>query len=261
MSDPVDGPLIVTLPDRVDRRLSLGPFPSAREALKFAGYAAAGAPIVPWVGALGWLPFVVAGFVVATVRPGGRGLDARMADWLAYRFRRAAGPAGVQRRSVRLSHGFVRVSPGRFAVVIRAEGIPLSFLPPEEHRQRFERYREVIRAARPSFAVVATSIPIDEAAVAPARSPLVDRESDGEAAARRAYEELSRLLARRRRHRRVYFALFGDGATADTLRSLEGRATRVVEGLAGLGVSPTRLYGPALERAARSFGWATGGPT
>ena len=44
----------VALPVAIGRRMRLGPFPSARDALRFLAYATAGAVVIPFFGAIAW---------------------------------------------------------------------------------------------------------------------------------------------------------------------------------------------------------------
>ena len=88
MAEPEPGPPVVALPQPVDRRLRLGPFASARDAVKFACYAAAGALLAPFVTPYAWLPVVAVGFLVSAWRPEGEALDERVAHWATWRVRR-----------------------------------------------------------------------------------------------------------------------------------------------------------------------------
>src|SRR5208282_2604654 len=71
MEGPSAGVPVVVLPERVDRRVRLGPFPSAKDAVKFASYAAAGAVLAPFATPFAWVPVLALGFVVSVWHPDG----------------------------------------------------------------------------------------------------------------------------------------------------------------------------------------------
>src|ERR1700688_4681805 len=51
-------PVVVGLPESLDRRMRLGPFPSARHALKFAAYAAVGGSVAAILGVVLTIPLL-----------------------------------------------------------------------------------------------------------------------------------------------------------------------------------------------------------
>ncbi|HLM71014.1 MAG TPA: hypothetical protein VK423_06510, partial [Thermoplasmata archaeon] len=105
MADPEAGPPLIRLPERLDRRMRLGPFPSSRDALKFVTYAAAGALLSPFTSPWVWLPVLLAGFAVSVWRPDGRAVDERILAYSVWKFRSFAGESPVRNAS---SHPLVR---------------------------------------------------------------------------------------------------------------------------------------------------------
>jgi hypothetical protein len=253
MDESGDGPPIIGLPERLDRRMRLGPFPSSRDALKFITYAATGALLSaftsPWV----WLPLVLVGFAVSVWRPDGRAVDERLLVFVSWKFR-SLGPRGdVTNATFRplVRQGHLQLSPHRYVAVVRTGGTPIAYLPPDELARRFELYRELIRSMDASYSFLATTSPIRAQAVRPET-----RSSAGhEAQALVGYSELVSLLCRRRHLRRVYFVLGTLEADADAIGRLEGRVSDLLDRLGSLGLRPTRLRDRALLEAAHRFGW------
>ncbi len=254
MDDPPEGSPVATIPMPLDRRLRLGPFPRAQDAVKFVCYGAAGAVLVPFVGVVGWLPFVGAGFLLSVWRPDGQSPDERAAQWVAWRVRRlrrgapmTAGPATRSR-----SRRYLRTANGAPAVVLRTHGTPIAYRPPAELVRLFGGWGAFLRAAEGSIYLRAGTAPL-------AAGPLRPRPHGGtpaEAAARAGYDELVAVLCRRRSVRRVDVALATPEANAEAPARLEARARAAAERLAALGLGPVRLVGPALDEAGHRFGWA-----
>jgi len=253
MVDPSDGPPLVALPERLDRRLRLGPFPSARDALKFVTYAAAGAVLAPFVFPILWVPVVGAGFVVSVWKPDGRAIDERCLDFLAWRLRalRAGSPRRSAVRRATLRGRLLKLAGGQFVAIVRAEGVPLAYLPPDELARRFDWFRELLRGTSASLTFLASSGPIRPTDVLPPAAPIgaADRE------ARSGYAQLVDLISRRRAQRRIYVALTSSGSGTDGLSELDRRADDLRGKLAGLGARPARLSGRSLRDAGRRFGW------
>jgi hypothetical protein len=253
MGEPGDGPLIIGLPERLDRRMRLGPFPSSRDALKFITYAATGALLSPFTSPWVWLPVVLGGFAVSVWRPDGRAVDERALAFVSWKFRsmgpRRAVTDAASRPLVR--QGLLQLASHRYVAVVRTGGTPIAYLPPDELARRFELYRELIRSTDASFSFLVTTTPIRSQAVRPGpRSGAVQ-----EAQALVGYSELVSLLCRRRHLRRVYFVLGTLEADADAIGRLEGRVANLIERLGSLGLRPTRLRDRALAEAAHRFGW------
>ncbi len=254
MGEPGDGPLVIGLPERLDRRMRLGPFPSSRDALKFITYAATGALLSvftsPWL----WLPLVLVGFAVSVWRPDGRAMDERALAFMSWKFRsmgpRSAMTNAASRPLVR--QGLLQVAPHRYVAVVRTGGTPIAYLPPDELARRFELYRELIRSTDASFSFLVTTMPIRSQAVRPG-----PRSGAGpETQALVGYSELVSLLCRRRHLRRVYFVVGTLEADADAIGRLEGQVANLLERLGSLGLRPTRLRDRTLAEAAHRFGWA-----
>lgn len=253
MPESTDRELIVPLPERVDRRSRLGPFPSARDAAKFLCYAAAAALVAPWVSAFLWVPLVGIGFGVSVWHPDGRPVDERAVVYAAYRFRRlSGGNRTIGRGSAVTRHGVVQLASMSYVAVVRAGGCPIAYLPPAELEEKFGLYRDLLRTTAGQFTILCTVVPIRAAPLLPAGP---DRPGDDQSA-RHGYVELATILCRRRLARRVYLALRNPETGPDALARLEAQASSLTERLAGLGVRPVRLSEAALQDAARRFGWS-----
>jgi len=253
MGESGGGPLVIGLPERLDRRMRLGPFPSSRDALKFVIYAATGALLSafasPWV----WLPVVLVGFVVSVWRPDGQAVDERAFAFVSWKFRSIGPRSAVTRAASRplVRQGLLQLASHRYVAIVRTGGTPIAYLPPDELARRFELYRELIRSTDASFSFLATTTPIRSQAVRPG-----SRSGAGpEARALEGYSELVTLLCRRRHLRRVYFVLGTLEADADAIGRLEGQVANLLERLGSIGLRPTRLRDRALAEAAYRFGW------
>ena len=252
-----DGAPWVSFPERLDRRLRLGPFPSGRDAVKFVTVAAVGAvvslAVAPWAG----LPIVAVGAVVTLWRPDGEPLDERVAAVARWSVRRSSLD-GSMTSSIRTGAGVgratVQLPDGRVAAIVRTGGAPLAFLPPAVLAQQFELYRQLLRSVDGGLIVLATAVPIYVGAVLPLEAP----PREGERAAYDGYRELVSLLARRRAVRRVLLALVQDDATPDGTRRLEASVGLLRERLADLGLRSERLRDRALADGARRFGFSEG---
>lgn len=253
MAEPEGGPPVIDLPERLDRRMRLGPFPSSRDALKFVSYAAVGALLAPFASPWVWLPIVGAGFAVAVWRPEGRALDERALAFATWKFRSGRVGRAVKGPASRplVRQGLLQLAPHRYIAVIRTGGAPMAYLPPDELVRRFELYRELLRSTDGSFAFLSTVVPIRSQSVRPTTPP----RTGGETPAHSGYSELVQVLCRRRLLRRVYFVLGNAGASPETMGQLEGRAANLIERLGSLGLRPTRLRDRALAEAARRLGW------
>jgi hypothetical protein len=255
MPDELDGAPVVRLPERMDRRLRLGPFPSAGAAVKFLSYAAAGAVVAPFVSPFLWLPLVGAGFGLSVWQPDGRALDARALTYLRWKARSTFRRTEVTARQGALTrHGLVRLSASVHAAVLRTVGCPVAYLPPAELARRFGLYRDLLRSTDGRLALLATTAPIRAAPLLPSTSGSTALDHD----ARAGYGELVRILCRRRSLRRIYLALFTESSGPAGLARLEGEAASVVEGLSAFGLRPIRLADSELREATFRFGWSRG---
>lgn len=250
------GPPVVPLPGRLDRRLRLGPFPSGRDAIKFLVYAGVGAVFAPTPYPYLAVPFVAVGGVVALLRPGGETIDGRLVVWARFAARRfAGGPSMSRGRSRAVSRGAVTALPdGRYASVVRAAGVPLAFLPPQELERRFELFRAALRAGDGSLAVLVTTAPLHARSVLP---PPAGRASS-DRAARDGYAQLLLLLVSRRAVRRVFLASFASGPRADAESRLGLATTALVDRLAEIGVTAEPLVGRTLWAATARLGLRRG---
>jgi hypothetical protein len=250
--DGPEGPPTIPLPERLDRRLRFGPFPSARDGLKFVLYAAVGGALAPIASPLLWLPIVVAGFGLAVVKPDGEAIDERALALVLWQLRRRSGgpPVTSPPDGPGLRRGLLARAEGGYYAVIRVGGVPLAYLPPIELERRFERYRELLRSCDGSLAWTARAVPL---AAGPVRPDLPTTEGE-EATSAAGYRELVEKLCQRRFSRRVEVVLAALSTDPDHILRLEGRVARFAEGLTALGLSPIRLADRPLWEAGRRLG-------
>jgi hypothetical protein len=249
MADPDDGPPMVPLPERVDRRLRLGPFPSAHDAVRFLGYAAVGTLLAAGVSPLAGFGVIVAGFVLSVVRVDGERPDRRAVSMFRYLFERLGrrvGPAVTGRSSLDRS-GAIPGPAGGYLAVVRAGGSPMAYLPPAEIARRFEQFRELLRAEPEGLAFRVWLAPMRPTPVLP--PPVSETRAD--AAARNGYAQLVRLICGRRAVRRIDLLRCSTFAGAEGLTELDGQVSRLIERLTELGLPARRLSGRSLADAAR----------
>jgi hypothetical protein len=253
MGDLPDGPPVVPLPERLDRRLRLGPFASARVALRFVTYAAVGAVVAPFTTSYVWLAIAAGGFAVCVVRSDGQSLDERGFSFLLWKLRTWSGggrvrPDGAARAP---RQGLFPIRPGQYVAILRTGGTPVTYLPPAELARRFELFRDLIRSLGGGIAFLVTSTPMRAGPVTP--RPLQNGGPDE--ASCTGYMELVSLLCRRRQIRRVYLALGAARTGPDSVSDLETRASALADRLASLGLRSVRLRDRGLADAARRWGW------
>ncbi|HXW67564.1 MAG TPA: hypothetical protein VEL82_06800 [Thermoplasmata archaeon] len=248
-----EGPPTVVLPERLDRRLRLGPFPSAREALTFLAFGATGAVLATITSPLVGLATVAGGFALAVVRVDGEGLDRRAVALLRFGLadRHAGASVKVRAPSIPARLGLVTFGPGRYAAVVRARGTPTAYLPPSELARRFERFRELLRSLDGPLVLRASLAPMRAEPVRPAPVP-TDR---ADRPAEDSYAELVRLICRRRQTRRVDVWVAAGRPGADGIAELETKTSSLIDRLAEAGVPASRLRGRALEDATDAGGW------
>jgi hypothetical protein len=253
MADVREEVPVVELPERIDRRLGLGPFPSARDALKFVCYAAAGAVLAPWLTLPVGLGIAALGFLLSTWRPDGRAWDERAVAAVRWKWRSGRSGVAMTARpgSPLLRRGFVRLADGELAAVVQTAGTPMAYLPPAELARKFGEFRDLLRSTDGRLALLSTLVTIHGSPFLPPR----EGPSGPGDAARAGYAELVELLCRRRSSRRVYVALGSAGAGPDAAAALEGRVASLIDRLAAFGLRPARLKDAALLEAARRFGW------
>ncbi len=254
MGDLPDGPPVVSLPERLDRRLRLGPFASARDALKFVTYSAVGAVIVPFTSPYLWLVVVAGGFAVCVVRSDGQALDERALSFVLWKIRAGSGGGRVTppTRSRVARQGLLAIRPGQYVAILRTGGTPVTYLPPVELARRFELFRDLLRSVGGGIAFLVASAAMRPGPVLP--NPISSDRPDQPA--RAGYAELVDLLCRRRRIRRVYLALGLERTGPDGVSDLEVRVATLGERLTTLGLRSVRLRDRALVDAARRWGWS-----
>ncbi|MCI4326588.1 MAG: hypothetical protein L3K16_02995 [Thermoplasmata archaeon] len=235
----------VAIPRPVDRRLHLGPFPSARDALKFAGFAAAGLVAMPLAGPVAIVPFAALGFVVAVHRRDGRSLDERVTGYLGWRWRRRTRRPGGRGagRPTRAGARTMRVVGARVAAVVRTGGVPVQYLPPADARALFELARRWLAALDGPLYLVARAESVDPGPFRPVAPPA---SGPAESLARAGYSDVVQLLLRRRRVRRVALVLWEPADPAGAAR-LEVRLAATLEALRTFGVAADRLTGSDLR--------------
>jgi hypothetical protein len=247
-----DGPPVVPVPERIDRRLRLGPFVSSADALKFLTYAAVGAVLAPIVSPWFGLAIGVVGFGIAVYRPDGTALDERCATYLRWRWRSVGGTAGMRANarpgaSLRL----LTLPSGDRVAIVRTHGTPTAYLPPVELSRRFDLFRDLLRTVRHGLAFSMELAPMRSEPVVPAA---IDSDR-GDSPAREGYRELVTLLCRRRAVRRVDLVLRTDSAGPGGIADLESRVVGLIERLSNFDIGAVRLEGRALADAARRWGW------
>ncbi|HTW39992.1 MAG TPA: hypothetical protein VMF04_03960 [Thermoplasmata archaeon] len=253
METAPDGPPVVPVPERIDRRLRLGPFATAGDALKFVTYAAVGAVLAPLISP--WLGVTIGGigFGLSIYRPDGSALDERCATYFLWRLRSWGGHPGMRANARPGANPHLLTLPtGDRVSIVRTNGTPTSYLPPPELARRFELFRDMIRTVRHGFAFSMELAPMRaELVIPPAHAP--GRE---DSAGAQGYRELVTLLCRRRWVRRIDLVLRTDSAGPAGIADLETRVSSLLERLASLDIGASRLQGRALADAARRWGWS-----
>ncbi|MCI4320154.1 MAG: hypothetical protein L3K23_08515 [Thermoplasmata archaeon] len=257
MTDPT-APPVLRLQAAVPRSPSLGPFPSGRDALKFLAYAAAGAVVAGFVSPWLWLPFLAVGFVVGVRPTDGPPFDRRLADYLGWTWRRRGGaggrPRARHRPSIASGRALAAVPGGVLVGMLRAEGIPVAFLPPANARELFTAYRQLLGSLDGGVALLVRGLPLGTRPFVPLPVTL----GSDEQRARDGYVEMVRLLGRHRRRRDVLLAVGGPSGSPSASLQLERRLRDLHERLDALGVGSERLRGPALTEGLVAFGWGPG---
>jgi hypothetical protein len=253
-----EGPPAVGFPERLDRTLRLGPFPSGRDALRFVTYAAVGACLAPFVPTYVWLGIVLVGFASSAWKPGGETVERRVLRLASWELRRLGGDRSMRPRDGIASarRGHLRLRSGLHVAIVRAAGLPLAYLPSAELARRFELFRELLRGIDGGFALFASLAPIHARPFVPAEPA----PAGPEGAARAGYRELVELIARGRSVRRVFVAIASADAGVEGVGRLEATTATLLERLGALGLKPVRLRDRTLGEAARLIGLAEGRP-
>lgn len=257
MPEPWSGPPVVALPRPIDRRMRFGPFARPLDAIKFVGYAAAGALLLPFLGAPAWVLCSAAGFLVSVWRPDGESLEERASRWIGWQGRRLGHRRRVKRVSRTDPRGARLLRPGEGPplAILRTVGTPIAYRPPVELERLFRSWGELLRTLDGPVAVRAGTAPLAASPLLPGSAPATAEEEP----ARAGYHELVEVLCRRRLVRRVDVALVAPSATHEGAVGLERAARSAEEQLRALGLRPVRLVGRALAEAAHRFGWAEEG--
>ena len=242
----------IPLPPRLSRRMRLGPFPSARDALKFLVFAAVGAILAARIGPIAWIPFLGGGFLLSVYKDDDRGLDDRLWAYLAWRCsqRRGSGPGPP---GLRVRGSVAHLPGGPDVGVLAASGVPVAFLPPSEARRLFDQYRELLRSLDGGGVVHISHEPLDPRPFLPPNRPSTD---PAELAAREGYREMVQLLCRRRNRRRSLMLLWSDARRG--ARTLEQRLADAEARIAAVGVPVRRLSGPELLSTLHRAGYPGG---
>jgi hypothetical protein len=247
-----EGPLVIPLPEPVDRKARLGPFLSGRDALKFAGISAVGAVVADATTPVAWLPFLGIGLLLGTVRIDGKGPDAHVVDYVRWRARQHPPPRRRRSGGAQLPTGaIVRLPGGRCAAAVRSRGRPVAFLPTGDARGLFEAFTTLIRTQGHGLLFGADVTPVDGRPLLPPKGPVGTEE---EGAARRGYRELVDVLAQHCRTRAVTVVTWSDPEETEGLLRLEERVQALTGSLLALGVTAERLEGAALGGAVAGLG-------
>lgn len=243
---------LVPLPPPLLRRMRFGPFPSATSAMKFLAWASLGLLVASAWTPLAALVLVGCGFVLCVHSADGEGLDRRAWDLIRW----SVGPARNSRATYRATRslGDLAWTEGGLCVVgFRAGGVPVAFLTPERAREMWENYRRILRSLDAPAGFWVGGEPVSSRPFLP--HPKASGKPD--ASARDSYKELVALAMRRRRCRRIFVFLWGNGSeAAKVASSLVSRAEAFREGLSALGIATEPLTGRSLEAALREVGWS-----
>ena len=247
-----EAPPTVCFPERLDRTLRLGPFPSGRDALRFITYAAAGACLAPFVPTPLWLGVVLLGFASSVWRPGGETIETRVlrfAVWEVRRIRRGH-PMNARAGNGSAPRAHLTLDSGVHVAVVRARGLPLAYLPSAELARRFDTFRDIVRGLESGFLLCATLATIHPRPFVPGEPVPTGVERE----ARAGYRELVELIARGRSVRRVFVAVGCADPGVEGIGRLEATVVTLLDRLGALGLQPVRLRDRALGEAARRMG-------
>lgn len=207
-----------------ERRLHLGPFDSGRTLATFLCAAILGAIVAAATSAVVWLPFLGAGALLAFVRLEGQPLDEYALGYCRYGLRTRLG--GAPGRDYQ-----PRGPPHRSDEGIRARGVPVAYLPPEELQRLFEGWRAALVALDTPVAIQVSAERFSPVPYLPARGSMTAPDH----AAQRSYRELVRLLVGSRLRRKVDLRVGRDGGDHETA------VVGLLEALQRLGVPAERV--------------------
>lgn len=239
--------MMVPLPERLGRRMSLGPFEDPHDLLRFLLIASLGALVALRTGAIGWLPFGAVGALLTLVRIDEESLGDLLLRRIRFHLRPRRRPvpsapsAADGRPGARRAAGVRDLSGGTWEIWERAPS-PVSG---RDAGELFQEGKELLRALAGRGPVdvllVRTGTPWDLRPYVPVTGALPARER----AIRAGYAALLFASTRGRRRARLLLALRSRGpeeaqAEAGTPSPLEGIGWR-------------RLRGAELGSAARSL--------
>jgi hypothetical protein len=220
------------------RRLRLGPFGSGRDLVKFLCVAAIGATVAAVTSAVVWLPFLAIGALIALVRVEGRSLDDFVLDYCRFQWRSTVGVRNLSGRSAEASRR--GASSRRATASVRAGGIPIAYLPPQELQRLFEEWRSILGTFdRPvgcrMRGEVFSPLPF---------LPSTEHLRAAEKLAADSYRDLVRALLRKRFRRTVDLTVWNDPADKGPAAiGLQAQLDELVGALERLGI-PARSMPP-----------------
>jgi hypothetical protein len=229
------------------RGLRLGPFGSGRDVLKFLCLAMAGATIAAVTTPVVWIPFLAVGGIIAFVRVEGRTLDDYALGYCRFQWRSSMAPRTASTAFPPVP-GAAGTTPQSVAS-IRAGGIPIAYLPPDELQRLFEEWRAALAALdRP------VSCRMRGERISPVPFlPVSSKPHATERVARDSYRELVRAVLRQRYRRVVELALANETSDAGREPVLRAEWEELVGTLERLGI-PTSMAPAQVRRTEATVG-------
>lgn len=228
----------VALPERLGRRLSIGPFQDPRDLLRFLLFAAAGGLVALLVGAWAWLPFLLAGLVLTLPRVEEESLGVVVLRWVRFQVRARSRKGGPSRASpgrtgrLHLEETHLCDTLGRTWECWEATPFPISGRGPAELLQSATHLLQALGSQGGEWGLYRLPEPWCIGAYLPPFDPAL---APRELALRRAYGELLREAVRGKHQVRLVLALAAPQGTAQAAQ------------LEALGWA--RMRGGALRRA------------
>ena len=227
------------------RRLRLGPFGSGRDLVKFLCIATVGATVAAVSSPLLWLPFLAVGGMIAFIRVEGQTLDDFALGYCRFQWRSSVES---HRDASGETFPWPPASSPETPRSIRAGGIPIAYLPPQDLQHLFEGWRSALASLSQPVSCRMTGEHFSPLPFLPypSKLPSVER------GVRDSYRELVRYLLRQRYRRVVELSVWNETSE----RGPNAVAVRTqVEELIGL---LERLGIPSLQTAPE--GRETGAP-
>lgn len=217
------------------RGLHLGPFGSGQDLVKFLGVAVFGAVVAAVSSAVLWVPFLALGAIIAFVRVEGRTLDDYALGYFRFRWRtkHASGrPVPSSTVSPPARGGTRQRRPS-----IRAEGVPIAYLPPADLQHLYDEWRAALRALDRPLGYRMRGERFSPLPFIPTISGL----DAGESAALASYRDLVRAVLRHRYRRVVDLTVWNDPSDRRPKSGhLEAAVTELITALERLGVPAYR---------------------